>query len=501
MCQTRPGRQKRGNTRVCGAGENKMNATGETNHSTGGTNQTTRERAVARRLAGFIGALLLGIGVVAALNAGTRQRMGQLESEFAAIESERFLLGLHAREAMARMNGALLRFQLSGEDSGREAFRAAQHGLDDRLARTERSLHSAAEREAAEKFKAAYRKYIIDVAELVERPVRGVRKDTAAEVHRLIQEHSTPAVNQAEELVRVQQVAWTEFFAQARVALASLQRLMWISAGVLMIFLALLAALAHRTFISPLRMQLSETQAAIERHEKLASLGILAAGVAHEIRNPLTAIKMRLFSLKKVLPANVAQGEDLAVVNAEINRLERIVKDTLQFARPAEPELGTVATAQLLTELERLLGGELRKRSVTLQVDANDDLLVRADRQQISQVLINLVQNAGESIGQNGSIILSARSGVARLANGSQPVVMIEVADTGRGIPPEAERRLFDPFFSTKEGGTGLGLPIAARIVEKHGGVIQYSSRKNRGATFTIVLPRAFENESTTSVD
>ena len=478
-----------------------MNATGETNHSTGETNQTTRERAVGRRLAGFIGALLLGIGVVAALNSSTRQRMAELESEFAAIESERFLLGLHAREAMARMNGALLRFQLSGADSGREAFRNAQHGLDDRLARTETSLHTPVERAAAEKFKAAYRQYIQNVAELVEKPVRGVRKDTAMEVHQLIQEHSTPAVDGAEELVRVQQTAWTEFFAQARVALASLQRLMWISAGVLMIFLALLAALAHRAFISPLRLQLTETQAAIQRQEKLASLGILAAGVAHEIRNPLTAIKMRLFSLKKTLPADVAQGEDLAVVNAEINRLERIVKDTLQFARPSEPEFAIVPVAQLLTELDRLLGGELRKRNVTLQVEASDELLVRADRQQISQVLINLVQNAGESIGQDGTVTLSARSGVSQLASGSQPVVMLEVVDTGGGIPPEAERRLFDPFFSTKEGGTGLGLAIASRIVEKHGGVIQYSSRKNRGATFTIVLPRAIENESTSPVN
>lgn len=478
-----------------------MNATGETNHSTGGTNQTTRERAVGRRLAGFIGALLLGIGVVAALNSSTRQRMAELESEFAAIESERFLLGLHAREAMARMNGALLRFQLSGQDSGREAFRNAQHGLDDRLARTETLLHTAVERQAAEKFKAAYRQYIHNVAELVEKPVRGVRKDTAAEVYKLIEEHSTPAVDGAEELVRVQQAAWTEFFAQARVALASLQRLMWISAGVLMIFLALLAALAHRAFISPLRLQLTETQAAIQRQEKLASLGILAAGVAHEIRNPLTAIKMRLFSLKKMLPADVAQGEDLTVVNAEINRLERIVKDTLQFARPSEPEFAIVPVAQLLAELDRLLGGELRKRNVALQIEASDDLLVRADRQQISQVLINLVQNAGESIGQDGTVTLGARSGVSQLASGSQPVVMLEVADTGRGIPPEAERRIFDPFFSTKEGGTGLGLAIASRIVEKHGGVIQYSSRKNRGATFTIVLPRAIENESTSPVN
>jgi signal transduction histidine kinase len=122
-----------------------------------------------------------------------------------------------------------------------------------------------------------------------------------------------------------------------------------------------------------------------------------------------------------------------------------------------------------------------------------------ADKEQIKQVMINLVQNAAESIEHSGAVQLRARQGVARRAKDSIPVVTLEVSDTGKGIPPEMESRLFDPFFSTKDGGTGLGLPIAARIIEKHGGYIQYQTQQNRGTTFSIVLPRPTDDASTDS--
>ena len=113
------------------------------------------------------------------------------------------------------------------------------------------------------------------------------------------------------------------------------------------------------------------------------------------------------------------------------------------------------------------------------------------DLAQIKQVLINLVQNAADSITQGGTITLRARHDRKNLPQGETDVVILEVADTGDGIPPEVEKRLFDPFFTTKETGTGLGLPIAARIVEKHGGALQYQTQVNHGTTFGIVLPQA----------
>jgi two-component system sporulation sensor kinase A len=160
-----------------------------------------------------------------------------------------------------------------------------------------------------------------------------------------------------------------------------------------------------------------------------------------------------------------------------------------------------VSAAELIQEVYDLLHGEFEKKSVQVSAEPVEDLWLRADREQIKQVLINLAQNAAESLSGNGSVTLRGKQGAARLASGSQPMAMLEVADNGAGIPPEVEGRLFDPFFSTKKGGSGLGLSIAARIVEKHGGHIQYQTQRNRGTTFSVVLPRWTEDATTDFAD
>jgi signal transduction histidine kinase len=124
-------------------------------------------------------------------------------------------------------------------------------------------------------------------------------------------------------------------------------------------------------------------------------------------------------------------------------------------------------------------------------MDGCPSAYVRIDGQQLKQVLINLVQNAADSIGKDGTVTLRLRLDTRPLSNHNTEVVILEVADTGKGIPPDVEKRLFDPFFTTKESGTGLGLSIAARIVENHGGALQYQTQVNRGTVFGIVLPRA----------
>jgi len=144
-----------------------------------------------------------------------------------------------------------------------------------------------------------------------------------------------------------------------------------------------------------------------------------------------------------------------------------------------------------LREVQRLLAPQFQKSRIQLNQENSVHAQVKIDSQQIKQVLINLVQNAADSIGHDGAITLRARLDARRLGEKQQEVVIFEVADTGKGIPPDVEKRLFDPFFTTKESGTGLGLSIAARIVEKHGGALQYQTQVNRGTTFGIVLPRA----------
>jgi signal transduction histidine kinase len=171
-------------------------------------------------------------------------------------------------------------------------------------------------------------------------------------------------------------------------------------------------------------------------------------------------------------------------------RLERIVNSFLQFARPADPELATIPADLPLREVQGLLGAQLAKSAIQLLCEDSPSAQIKVDPAQIKQVLINLVQNAADSIGSEGTITMRARTGRKRLPNGEVDVAILEVADTGKGILPEVEKRLFDPFFTTKESGTGLGLSIAARIIAKHGGTLQYQTQVNHGTTFGIVLPQ-----------
>src|SRR5439155_14498448 len=281
------------------------------------------------------------------------------------------------------------------------------------------------------------------------------------------------------------------FLADSKKSLTYLLTLLLVSLGLLLLAVGGLAVVVYRELIAPLRVKLVESQALMERQEKLASLGMLAAGVAHEIRNPLTAIKAWLFIQQKHLHPGTQEHADTEVIANEISRLERLVKDVLLFARPSEPHLVTVPVEQPLREVQTLLAPQLARANIQLAFENSVSARIRIDPQQIKQVLINLIQNAADSIGHDGVVTLRARLATKRLADYSTEVAILEVADTGKGIPPEVGKRLFDPFFTTKESGTGLGLSIAARIVEKHGGALQYQTQVHHGTTFGIVLPRA----------
>ena len=172
------------------------------------------------------------------------------------------------------------------------------------------------------------------------------------------------------------------------------------------------------------------------------------------------------------------------------------MQDVLSFARPADPKLETIAADTLLREVQGLMSPNLESRGVQLVVESSPELFIRADSGHLKQVLINLVRNAAEAIDGAGTVTLRTRAARAPLGGRETDAVILEVTDTGKGIPPEAEKRLFDPFFSTKETGTGLGLPIAARIVEKHGGMLQYQTRPGHGTTFGVVLPREINDSA-----
>ena len=257
---------------------------------------------------------------------------------------------------------------------------------------------------------------------------------------------------------------------------------------------AWLMVIAYRRVIFPLRRRLVESDTIIERHLKMAHFGELAAGVAHELRNPLTAIRARLFTLQKTLVTNTPAYEDALVIRNEIDRLNRIVTDFLQLARPAEPRLAPVAAEPFLREIRDLFAPQCERQSIDLKIESTNGARFIADAQQMKQVLINLIQNATDSIEVEGTITLRARQDTRRLKESATDVVVLEVQDTGAGIPTEVQNRLFDPFFSTKKGGTGLGLSIAAQIVNNHHGKLEFQTQLGHGTTFAIILPAEQEH-------
>jgi signal transduction histidine kinase len=251
-----------------------------------------------------------------------------------------------------------------------------------------------------------------------------------------------------------------------------------------------LAFFIYHLKIHPLRRRLDEHAAIIEKQRKLAHFGELAAGLAHEIRNPLTAINARLFTLQRSLVPGTRTHEDTVVIRNEINRLDRVVGDFLKLARPAEPQFIPLTAEPLLRELVDLLGPGLQTKNIKLTLGPVVPAAFEGDPIQLKQILINLIKNAGESIGQDGSITLRTTTGTEPIKDKPSEVVILEVEDTGPGIPREVADRLFEPFFSTKTGGTGLGLSISWQIADKHGGMLTFENNRPTGSVFRLMLPR-----------
>jgi signal transduction histidine kinase len=236
----------------------------------------------------------------------------------------------------------------------------------------------------------------------------------------------------------------------------------------------------------------------MKERDRLAALGEMAAGLAHEIRNPLGAIK----GAAQVLDPKQYKGEDaefLGVIVEEVNRLNGVVTQFLDYSRPLKQAFGPTDLNDVLSRTAKLLQPEAEKAKVELKLDlANELPKAVADPEQLKQVFINLAQNAIQAMPEGGTLTLSTSrpdEGAWRLSGlvRGQEVVEIRFADNGKGIPAEAQRHIFVPFYTTKEKGTGLGLAICQRLVKSHNGSIAVRSKPGEGTEFLIRLPAISE--------
>jgi signal transduction histidine kinase len=240
--------------------------------------------------------------------------------------------------------------------------------------------------------------------------------------------------------------------------------------------------------VDQVQTELERSQEHLLLSGKWAMVGKLAAGVAHSIRNPLTSVNMRLFSLKRSLAMSASQREDFEVIAEEIKHIDTIVRNFLEFSRPPKLKMQRVSPSDVVDMALVLLRYRLESYGVEVKLLRKQRLPeIWADPDQLKEVLVNLVLNACEVM-VNGGVISIQEEDKAESPLGA--AVVIRVSDNGPGIPESVRDKIFQPFFSTKEEGTGLGLSIASRIIEDHGGRLELEATPQKeGATFVITLP------------
>ncbi len=231
-----------------------------------------------------------------------------------------------------------------------------------------------------------------------------------------------------------------------------------------------------------------EMERQLEKAERLSSLGQLAAGVAHEIRNPLNAISMASQRLKReFLPADQEKMTEFeamtGVIRDEIRRLNGIIEEFLTFSKSRRLELHDCTVQEILQKIVNLISAEAVTKGITLRTDwGSDPVVIPMDMDKLQQAFLNFIKNAMESISGEGTVTISVRKPV-------DGRVSIRITDTGCGMTSEEVDRIFNPEYTTKEKGLGLGLPLAHEIIRGHGGEIRILSRKESGTTFEVLLP------------
>jgi two-component system NtrC family sensor kinase len=238
--------------------------------------------------------------------------------------------------------------------------------------------------------------------------------------------------------------------------------------------------------------ELTKMQASLIQSEKLASLGKLSAGVAHEINNPLGGILIYSHLLLEDTPKDNPHYGNIKKIIKETSRCKDIVKGLLEFARPKDPEMSHLDINTIVDKSLYIIEGQSMFQNIVIEKHLAQDLpRIVGDGAQLQQVFMNIILNSAEAMDNDGTLTL--RTGLG----GGGRFIDVQFTDTGHGILEEDIKRLFEPFFTTKEvgKGTGLGLAISYSIIRKHQGTIEVSSREGEGATFTVKLPIERSND------
>jgi signal transduction histidine kinase len=266
---------------------------------------------------------------------------------------------------------------------------------------------------------------------------------------------------------------------------------------IFMVFIVIIALLSMWLLYHDQNRHLAgiiEIERRLEKAERLSALGQLAAGVAHEIRNPLNAVSMATQRLKRdFIPVDSSKAEDFqnlsGVIRDEIKRLDGIIEEFLSFSKSRRLELRNFSITEILQKIVSLIREEASARGITIETKwRQTPAIIPVDINKLQQAFLNLIKNAMESMSTEGKISIT-------VDKEGKNYIVVSISDTGCGMTTEEIERIFNPEYTTKEKGLGLGIPLASEIIRGHGGDIRVISRKDEGTTFEVVLPCERLNE------
>jgi len=239
--------------------------------------------------------------------------------------------------------------------------------------------------------------------------------------------------------------------------------------------------------IDQTQTELEKSREHLLQAEKMVVVGKLSASMAHSIRNPLTSVKLRLFSLDRSLDLNPQQKEDFQVISEEIVHIDSLVQSFLEFSRPPKLRMQPISPSDIVDLALKLMTHRLESYQVRVQVHRPERLpVVQGDPDRLKEVFVNIMVNACEAMKGGGDMVIHEDKAVDGFLG---QVAIVRIRDNGPGISDSLHAKVFEPFFTTKEDGSGLGLSIAVRIVEEHGGRLELESGEGQGAEFSLILP------------
>jgi len=418
-------------------------------------------------------ALSLAVGYFAIVSTKTVQRVSR------AILRENVTSLKAAQElelALLNQKGIVASYFLDGDVSWLDTLEERKKDFNDWFIKAEEVALTVREREILEEIQALYKLYDLQRNKAIRLYQAGssvtAKKILSDDLRKLLEE----LYQKCEDLILANEtlIADAEGYSQKRA------NTMLVFIWLIILGTLVLGGLTGFLFSRRISAQLVHSA-------KMATLGEMAANIAHEIRNPLTSIKMRLYTLQAQIQHNHSATEDAAIISEEIERMEKTVKDFLAFSRLPEPSLQKSDIHQIVDSAVNFISPKARSQGIELRQDLKATFSqLNIDKEQIRQVLLNILLNAIEAMPKGGVLEIKTQNDFdSRI----KKQVQIIIKDSGPGISPENQKKIFEPFFTTKSDGTGLGLFISARIVNLHKGVIDVDSRMAHGTTVIVKLP------------